>query len=87
MGYESGFQSPPTFRFRVMGHALFSDPRFWPKTGKSTLYPICLSEVSFPMFIGTRNRLQLLVTKGNDILEEKIGMIWRIFRSRDTQKS
>ena len=39
----------------------FSDPRFWPKNGKSTLYPICLSEVSFPMFIGTRNRLQLFV--------------------------
>ena len=36
MGYESRFQSPPTFRFRVMGHALFSDPRLWPKTGKYT---------------------------------------------------
>ena len=26
-------------------------------------------------------------TKGHDILEEKIGMIWTIFRPRDTQKS
>ena len=75
MGYGSGFQSPRTFRFRVMGHALFSDPRFWPKNGKSTLYRIFLNEVSFPMFIDARNRLQLFVykeiTKGNDICMKK----------------
>ena len=48
-----------------MGPALFSGPQFWPKTGKCTLYPICLSVVSFPMFIGTRNRLQLFVYGNN----------------------
>ena len=44
----------------------FSDPQFWPKNGKSTLCRICLNKVSFPMFIGTRNRLQLFVLHGNN---------------------
>ena len=60
-GTNQGFKVLRLSVSELWATPLFSDPRFWPKTGKSTLYPICLSEVSFPMFIGARNRLQLFV--------------------------